>query len=242
MKFIKKHKLLIIIIFILVIAISLPFIFLFYEYYKPYYLAKDFNIEVLQSKIDANKNGIDDYTDILIGAKIDAKNHPTYDSKYWLEGYPPDNIGVCTDVIWRAFKNAGYDLRKMVDADIKRNKEDYNIKYPDSNIDFRRVGNLYVFFNKYAEVLTNDINKIDKWLPGDIVIFGENTVHIGIISDKRNRHGEPYVIHNSGQPIRDEDILRKRSKQDPITGHYRWNIENLKNKEEIIKLWEEEPF
>lgn len=90
-----------------------------------------------------------------------------------------------------------------------------------------------------AEKLTTDIKEIDKWQPGDIVIFGENTVHIGIISDKRNRQGEPYVLHNSGQPIRDEDILAKRNKKDPISGHYRWNIETLENKEEIIKLWED---
>lgn len=31
-------------------------------------------------------------------------------------GYPPDNIGVCIDVVWRAFANAGYSLKDMVDA------------------------------------------------------------------------------------------------------------------------------
>ena len=34
---------------------------------------------------------------------------------------PPDTEGVCTDVIWRAFKNAGYSLKDMVDEDIKNN-------------------------------------------------------------------------------------------------------------------------
>lgn len=239
MNFLKKHKVLIIIIVVTLIACSLPFLFIVYEMYKPYYLASDFNIEVITSDVDYNNNGIDDYTDILLGAKIDAKNHPRYDSKYWEEGYPPDDIGVCTDVIWRAFKNAGYNLRKMVDDDIRKNRSDYPIKYPDSNIDFRRVGNLYVFFSKYAEVLTNDINEIEEWQPGDIVIFGENTVHIGIISDKRNRSGEPYVIHNSGQPLREEDVLRIRAKKDPINGHFRWNVKNISNKDEIIRAWED---
>jgi len=229
MKFLKKHKLMVMIIIVLILALSSPFLFIIYEKYKPYYYAEDFNIEVIKSKIDGNNNGIDDYTDILLGAKIDAKNHPTYDGRYWNNGYPPDDIGVCTDVIWRAFKNAGYNLREMVDNDIRNNREDYPIKYPDSNIDFRRVGNLYVFFNKYAEVLTNDISKIAEWQAGDIVIFGKNTNHIGIISNKRNRKGEPYVIHNSGQPLREEDVLAKLNKKDSITGHYRFNAHNIKD-------------
>lgn len=234
MKWIKKHKLILLIIILFIIALLCPHLFYIIEKYKPFYSAEDFNIITLKSEIDQNKNGIDDYTDILLGAKIDAKNHPKYDGAYWPTGYPPDDIGVCTDVIWRAFKNAGYNLRKMVDNDIRKNRSDYKIKYPDSNIDFRRVGNLYVFFNKYAQNLTLDISKIEEWQPGDIVIFGEETVHIGIISDKRNRKGEPYVIHNSGQPLREEDILRKRHEKDPITGHYRWNVKNLSD---IIISW-----
>lgn len=236
MKFLKKHKLVLIIIILLVIAISSPFLFIVYEKYKPCYYAEDFNIKTIKSSIDANNNGIDDYTDILLGAREDAKNHPKYDDRYWDTGYPPDNIGVCTDVVWRAFKNAGYNLRAMVDNDIRKNRSDYPIKYPDSNIDFRRVGNLYVFFNKYAQSLTTDINDIAAWQPGDIVIFGSDTNHIGIISDKRNHKGEPYVIHNSAQPLREEDILRRRNEKDPISGHYRFNAENL---EDIIVYWED---
>ena len=234
MKFIKKHKLIIIIVILLLVCLSLPFIFLVYEKYKPFYTAQDFNIETITSNVDANNNGIDDYTDILLGARIDAENHPTYDGRYWDTGYPPRDIGVCTDVIWRAFKNAGDNLRSMVDNDIKNyNDTDYFITYPDSNIDFRRVGNLYIFFSKYALNLTLDINDIEEWQPGDIVVFGEYK-HIGIISDKRNKEGEPYVIHNSGQPLREEDILRKRSEKDHITGHFRWDAEGL---EDIIVYW-----
>ena len=164
------------------------------------------------------------------GARIDAYNHPVYDGRYWNLGYPPDNIGVCTDVIWRAFKHAGYNLRAMLDNDIEKyNKEYYKIKHPDTNIDFRRVGNLHLFFMKYAEVLTNDISKLEEWQPGDIVVFGYDTVHIGIISNKRNRKGEPYVIHNSGQEEREEDILAIRNEIDPITGHFRWNAKDLED-------------
>ena len=234
MKFILKHKLILVIVILLLLVVSLPFTFYMYEKYKPYYTAEDFGIEVITSSVDANQNGIDDYTDILLGAKMDAENHPTYDGRYWDTGYPPEDIGVCTDVIWRAFKNAGYNLRAMVDQDIEiSNEEDYHIIYPDSNIDFRRVGNLYVFFSKYAESLTLDIDDIEKWQPGDIVVFGEYQ-HIGIISDKRNRDGEPYVIHNSGQPLREEDVLRSRAKKDTITGHFRWNARDLKD---VLVYW-----
>ena len=86
------------------------------------YSAEDFGIETAKSTVDFNRNGIDDYTDFLIGAKKDAKNHPTYDSRYWNEGYPPDDIGVCADVVWRAFANAGYCLRDMVDYDVSNRR------------------------------------------------------------------------------------------------------------------------
>ena len=235
MSWIKNHKLVIIIIALVILAVSLPFVFLVYQKYKPYYTAGDFGITTVVSEVDANQNGIDDYQDILLGARMDADNHPTYDGRYWSAGYPPDDIGVCTDVIWRAFKNAGYNVRAMVDNDILiSNEEDYHIDYPDSNIDFRRVGNLQVFFSKYAQSLTLDIYDISEWQPGDIVVF--NGKHIGIISDRRNRDGIPYVIHNSGQPLREEDVLEKRAKIDPISGHFRWNALEL---EDIVVYWEE---
>ena len=63
--------------------------------------------------------------------------------------------------------------------------------------------------------------------------FYEN---IGIISDKRNKNGEPFLIHNSGQPFREENVLRKLAKKDGITGHFRWDASKI---EDIIILWEE---
>ena len=182
----------------------------------------DFGIETIKSNVDYNNNGIDDYTDILNGAKIDAKNKPRYKSKYYDGGYPPDNIGVCTDLIWRAFKNAGYSLKDMIDNDISNNLDDYNIDVIDNNIDFRRVVNLRVFFDKYAVTLTNNIEDIDEWMPGDIVIFGNNK-HIGIVSNYRNRDGIAYIIHNGGQPIREENYLIRAK----VTKHYRFDTSKI---------------
>lgn len=188
------------------------------------YTAADFEIELLRSPMDFNQNGIDDYTDFLLGARKDAENRPTYDGRYWDHAYPPENIGVCTDTVWRAFKAAGYDLRHMVDADIHARRDAYPaIETPDNHIDFRRVGNLHVFFKAHAQTLTNDSADIAAWQPGDIVIFGDD-VHIGIVSDKRNRNGVPYIIHNGGQPNREEDYLKRGAK---VTGHYRFDASQL---------------
>ncbi len=195
------------------------------------YSAEDFGIETLHSKCDFNSNGVDDYTDLLLGARADAINHPVYDGSYQEEGYPPDNIGVCADVIWRAFKNAGYCLRDMVDKDVREHTDDYpNVSKPDDKIDFRRVKNLSVFFKKYAESLTLNTKDIEQWQPGDIVIFGKDT-HIGIVSDKRNEKGQPYIIHNGGQSEREEDYINRST----VTGHYRFNAENLDS--DILIAW-----
>lgn len=195
------------------------------------YTLSQFGINELKSKIDYNNNGLDDYTDILNGAKIDAKNRPKYKSEYYAGGYPPDNIGVCTDVIWRAFKNAGYSLKDMVDNDIKNNQDDYDIDIIDSNIDFRRVVNLRVFFDKYATVLTNDIYDIDEWMPGDIVIFGNNK-HIGIVSNYRNSDGIAFIIHNGGQLVREENYLVRAK----VTKHYRFDVSKIN--ENVLVSWE----
>jgi len=196
------------------------------------FTAEYFGIDTIHSRVDYNGNGIDDYTDILLGARKDAENHPKYDGSYYAGGYPPDNIGVCTDVVWRAFKNAGYSLRDMVDKDIRTRPEAYpKITNPDKNIDFRRVRNLRIFFDTYAIALTLDINETDQWQPGDIVIFGEDK-HIGIISDKRNKYGQPYVIHNGGQRNREEDYLSRST----VTGHYRFDSSRIN--EEVLVKWQ----
>ena len=183
-----------------------------------------FGIETVKSTVDYNGNGVDDFTDILLGARKDAENKPKYVDKYYDGGYPPENEGVCTDVIWRAFYNAGYELREMVDSHIKSFPELYpNINgKPDKNIDFRRVQNLKVFFDNNAASYSLDPNDIEEWQPGDIVIFGDDYNHIGIISDKRNSKGIPYLIHNVGQRNREENMLVGYSVKHPIVGHYRF--------------------
>ena len=187
------------------------------------YTAEEFGIETVKSGIDYNNNGIDDYTDIPLGARADAQNHPTYNGNYYDGGYPPDDIGVCTDVVWRAFKNAGYSLRDMVNRDIINRREAYpQIKVRDNNIDFRRVSNLQTFFEQYAVKLTTDTDKIAEWQAGDIVVFNGGK-HIGIVSDKRNSKGQPYIIHNGGQPNREEDYFKRAE----VYAHYRFDASQI---------------
>lgn len=216
----------------IIVAVGIYFAVIFNILPEISFKASFFDIDTVYSSVDFNNNGTDDYTDIMLGARKDAENHPRYDSSYWAEGYPPDDIGVCTDVVWRAFKNAGYNLREMVDKDIQLRPEAYTkITKRDSNIDFRRVVNLRVFFEEYGQKLTLDTNDIGQWQPGDIVIFG-NDKHIGIVSDKRNIKGQTFIIHNGGQPNREEDYFKRGE----VTGHYRFDASVI-NKEFLIS-WE----
>ncbi|MGI6361603.1 MAG: DUF1287 domain-containing protein [Bacillota bacterium] len=185
---------------------------------KNYYTAEDFNIKTLVSQTDRDGDGIDDYRALLLGAREYVETNPQYKSRYYQGGYPTDEYGVCTDVIWHAFKRAGYSLKDLVDDDIANNLSAYpNVDKPDPHIDFRRVKNLHVFFQRQATSLTLDLNKIEEWQPGDIVIYA-NRDHIGIVSDRRNKKGQPYLIHHMGQLHKEEDALRMPT----LVGHYRW--------------------
>ena len=190
--------------------------------------ADDFGIATIHSGVDFNNNGLDDYTDILQGARQDAQKHVTYNASYFEGGYPPDGKGVCADEIWRAFKNAGYDLKDMVDKDIAAHPDAYlpaGMK-PDPNIDFRRTPNLNVFFSRYATTLTCDLSDHAQWQPGDIAVLGHS--HIGIISDIRDKNGVPYLIHNNNQPgDREEDILPLYAITGRINEHYRWDASRI---------------
>jgi len=187
------------------------------------------DIPKIFSNRDYNDNGIPDSEDILIGARIDAANKPKYTDKYYSGGYPPDDEGVCTDVIWRALKNAGYNLKDMVDEDIANNISKYPRVEgkPDKNIDFRRVVNLIVFFDRTAislttEIIPKDIENLKEWQGGDIVVFDKPISHMGIVSDKRNKDGVPYMIHNSSpHTVEADHILYWHDNISPIIRHYR---------------------
>ena len=211
----KKRIMLIVFSVLIIVALYVLYCFNYIPHKK--YTNADFNIEAYKSNIDKDNDGIDDQTDILNNANNYIKTNPKYKSKYYNTGYPDDEYGVCTDVVAFALKDAGYDLMVLVNEDIKNNKALYDIDTVDKNIDFRRVKNLKVYFDNNAISLTTDINEIEEWQGGDIVVFKK---HIGIISDKRNRKGICFVIHHANpyQIYYEEDILEHR---DDIIGHYR---------------------
>ena len=181
----------------------------------PSFSSEQFGFCDLISENDADGDGTDDYADFVTGARAFVSEKPLYKSEYYSGGYPPPGIGVCTDVIWSAFQEAGYDLKAMVDADIASDPEAYGIKKPDPNIDFRRVVNLNVFFSRHAVSLTTALNDPSSFMPGDILIFDH---HIALLSDKRNLYGFPYLIHHGGN----YDYETNGIAHDRIIAHYRF--------------------
>lgn len=202
----------------IVIILTTLWLEIFYiKKYKNYYEDVDFNIETYVSSVDKDNDGIDDQTDMLENVKEYISKNPKYKSKYYDTGYPNDEYGVCTDVVAFGMLGAGYDLMELVNEDILKNPEKYNLENIDKNIDFRRVRNLKIYLDNNAISLTTDINQIEQWQGGDIIVFEK---HIGVISDKRNKNGIPYVIHHANpyQLNYEEDFLEYRN---DIVGHYR---------------------
>lgn len=215
----KRRKIIALMVVIITIAGCLAFL-----YIGHYGKQSDKNtgsssqdIKIYHSNVDKDGDGIDDQTDILQSTKDYIATRPKYKSKYYQGGYPDDGYGVCTDVVAAALKGAGYDLRDLVNEDIQEHPENYDIASPDPNIDYRRVKNLKVWFANNTISCTLDLKDVNAWQGGDIVIFKN---HIGMVSDRRNKDGVPYVIHHysSRQKNYEQDILEKR---DDIAGHYR---------------------
>ncbi|MEA4901073.1 MAG: DUF1287 domain-containing protein [Desulfitobacterium sp.] len=188
---------------------------------------KSLDIAQISCPIDKDGDGLDDLRDIVAGAKAEVSRKPQYRSAYYQGGNPPETEGVCTDVVWRAFRDSGYNLKDMVDKDIRENISKYPRVEgkPDPNIDYRRVPNLQVFFSRHGleltkEIRPGDVENLYMWQPGDIVTFGTPHEHIAIISDKRRPDGVPYLLHNAGPTASETDQLQ--SWPSPITGHYRF--------------------
>ena len=219
-----KKKFIVIVLFLLTAAVCTGAVYFYFKSPTSSKRLPDrylFPVPQLISDHDEDGDGIDDQTDLLQGTLAYIETEPQYKSKYYEGGWPDDGYGVCTDVVAAAMKSAGYDLRELVDADVRKHPEAYDIQTRDPNIDYRRVDNLKVFFKNHVKSLTTDPKQIDQWQGGDIVVFAG---HIGMVSDHRNVRGVPYVIHHNSSFQRryEEDILEKRN---DIVGHYR--IEGL---------------
>lgn len=211
----ERWKKIIYFIFVLLFLVMITLIlYMFNVIPHRQFTNEDFGIETYKSLVDKDGDGIDDQTDFLQSVRNYIATKPKYKSKYYRTGYPDDGFGVCTDVIAFGLRGAGYDLMELVNADIKANKKMYQVDIVDKNIDFRRVNNLRIFFERNAKSLTTDLTDIKEWQGGDIIVF---KTHIGVVSDKRNWRGIPFIIHNGGFHF-EEDILEYRT---DIVGHFR---------------------
>ncbi len=150
-----------------------------------------------------------------------------YDPAYVKLKYPmgdvPQDRGVCTDVIIRAYRDAEHkDLQKLVHQDMKKAWAKYpkswGLKTTDKNIDHRRVPNLRVFFTRHGKKLKVSKNPQD-YKAGDIVTWKvQGLPHIGIVSNKVTKKGVPLIIHNIGRGTKEENMIFNYQ----ITGHYRY--------------------
>jgi uncharacterized protein len=158
-----------------------------------------------------------------------TKQKVKYDPAYFSIPYPngdvPEDRGVCTDVIIRAYRKLGVDLQQLVHEDMRSHfdlyPKNWGLKKTDKNIDHRRVPNLMKFFSRHGKTLpiTND-EAIFK--PGDIVTWdlGNGVTHIGLVVNERSADNKRnIVIHNIGNGQELSDCLFAYK----ITGHYRYS-------------------
>ncbi len=244
-----KHFLLIILVLVIVIAIivSINRFSFKKEYRAPTALSKElpsYRLIDLDNRIiytDEDGDGTNDQKDILLGARKQLEDPASNiileeeESNYYEGGDPPQHLANCADIIARAFKEAGFNLRDLVNEDIMINFDQYplreiwNQKVTDPSIDYRRIQNLEVFFIRNSQILgiyfsaSNEENLL-SWFPGDIIFFDMDhdgfSDNVGIISDETTRDGIPKVIYNYIEPgyTVGKDILN----EEIVTGHYRF--------------------
>lgn len=167
----------------------------------------------------------------LMAAHEQTRHSVTYDSAYTRIPYPmgdvPQNRGVCSDVVIRAYRAIGTDLQQQVHEDMAAHfslyPKNWGLSHPDSNIDHRRVPNLRVFLRRYGRSLPMTHNPAD-YVAGDLVTYRlpGNYPHIAIVSDERalEDRRRPLIIHNIGWGPKQEDSLFGAE----ITGHYRYGV------------------
>lgn len=162
-------------------------------------------------------------------ARLELDRVTVYDNG-WMEtsGYPngdvPSNRGACTDVVVRSLREIGVDLQQLVHEDILRDPRPYKLESSDLHIDHRRVGTMYVFFQRHAMSLGLDLHDAKSFHPGDIVfiawsswIKGALPEHVAVVSDKIGPRGLPLLLENGGpHPVESDSLGRGK-----VVGHFR---------------------
>jgi len=134
------------------------------------------------SRLDLTQPDVSGYNVELAKKIVDAAMgrttyDVTYDGSYLSIDYPggdvPDNMGVCTDVVIRSYRNAlNVDLQVEVHEDMKANfgkyPDTWNLRRIDRNIDHRRVPNLRIFFTRRGKSFKVTTDR-KSFLPGGLV-------------------------------------------------------------------------
>jgi len=170
---------------------------------------------------------------IVEGARREVDSGTIYRETYEVIDYPngdvSSDIGVCNDLVIRAFRNAGIDLQQRLHEDRTAHPGAYpthlwDYKKPDRNIDHRRCQNLVAFFERHAQSLPTRFDGAHRaaWRPGDVVFFHrkgkEFPWHVAIVSDQTDADGAPMILH----------LFPPRAGEVPLTlflpvhSHYRW--------------------
>jgi uncharacterized protein YijF (DUF1287 family) len=145
---------------------------------------------------------------------IPALYNPSYRQIPYPGGDVPWYLGVCTDVIVRAYRRLGVDLQVKV--------HQAGVGSGDTSIDHRRVEVLRRFFAQAGQSLPVTDRPAD-YRPGDVVSYYVpdgwfSKTHIAIVSDRKVYGGVPLIIHNRGFGVVEENRLFAEK----ITGHYRY--------------------
>lgn len=146
---------------------------------------------------------------ILDAARREVERGVRYSDKYYTLTFPggdvPADVGASTDIVVRALREVGLDLQQAINEDRKANPKRYpshrwKSRSIDPSIDHRRVANVFAWLEAHAQSLTTktDADALRRFHAGDIVMWGADgnqlPVHVGIVSDRRNDAGVPYVI------------------------------------------------
>ena len=178
---------------------------------------------------------------LIAAARTQLGGGVRYEASYRKIPYPggdvPADVGVCTDVIIRAYRaGLGLDLQRLVHEDMRTAFLQYpklwGLTAPDTSIDHRRVPNLEMFFARQGgnrgaprggvpgDTVVSDLR------PGDLLTWrlgAARLPHIGLVTEiKRPSFGGVAILHNIGAGP-EEQLLEVMAPY-LLVGHYRYAV------------------